>query len=190
MSSAPWSSRGSRDQCGWGDSFNSNRASGCTSQQHRVRSSSEELEEVIQLHSVLQSLSHVQLFATPWAAARQVSLSFTISQSRLKLMSMESVTPSNHLVLCQPFLLLPSILPSTRVFPKELALCFRWPKYRRFTFSISPSNEYSGLISLGLSSLISLLSKGLSRVFSNNTVQKHQLFRSQPSLWFNSHIHT
>ena len=87
-------------------------------------------------------------------------------------------------------LLLPSILPSTRVFPKELALCFRWPKYRRFTFSISPSNEYSGLISLGLSSLISLLSKGLSRVFSNNTVQKHQLFRSQPSLWFNSHIHT
>jgi len=128
MSSAPWSSRGSRDYCGWGASFSSNRASGCSSQQHGVRSSSEELEEVIQLHSVLQSLSRVQLFATPWTAARYVSLSFTISQSWLKLMSIESVTPSNHLVLCQPFLLLPSIFPSIRVFSNESALCIRLAK--------------------------------------------------------------
>ena len=138
---------------------------------------------------VVQYLSHVWLFTTPWTAAYQAPLSFTVSQSLPKFISIEPMMPSNYLIL-SAHLLLPSILPSIRVFPKELALCIRWPKYWRFTFSISPSNEYSGLISLGLSSLISLLSKGFSRVFSNNTVQKHQLFRSQPSLWFNSHIHT
>ena len=95
---------------------------------------------------VVQLLSHVQLFVTPWTAARQASLSFTTSQSLLKLMSNESVIPSNHLVLCHPLLLLPSVLPSLRVFSNELALHIRWPKYWRF--SISPSNEYSGLISL------------------------------------------
>ena len=92
-------------------------------------------------------LSHVQLFANPWTAALQGSLSFTNSQSLLKLMSIESVMPSNHLILCCPLLLLPSIFPSTRVFSSELVLHIRWPKYWSFSFSISPSNEYSGLIS-------------------------------------------
>ena len=96
---------------------------------------------------VVQSLSHVQLFATLWTAAQQASLSFTISQSLLKLTSIESVMPSNHLILCHPILLLPSIFPSIRVFSNELALCIRWPKYWSFSLSISSSNEYSGLIS-------------------------------------------
>ena len=96
---------------------------------------------------VFQSLSHVQLFATPWTAARQASLSFTMSRSLLKLISVELVMPSNHLNLCHPLLLLPSIFPSIRVFSNELALCIRWPKYWSFSLSISPSNEYSGLIS-------------------------------------------
>ena len=96
---------------------------------------------------VVQLLSLVQLFMTPWTAARQASLSFTISQSLLKLMSIESVMPSNHLILCRPLLLLPSILPSIRVFSYESALCIKWPKYQSFSFSISPSNEHSGLIS-------------------------------------------
>ena len=96
---------------------------------------------------VAQSLSRVQLFATPWTAARQASLSFTISQSLIKLMSIESVMPFNHLILCCPLLLLPSIFPSIRVFSSELSLRIRWPKY--WSFSISPSNEYSGLISFG-----------------------------------------
>ena len=96
---------------------------------------------------VVQSLSCVRLFVTPWTAACQASLSFTISQSLLKLRSIESVTPSNHLILCLPLLLLPSIFPSIRVFSNELSLCIRWPNYWSFSFSISPSNEYSGLIS-------------------------------------------
>ena len=96
---------------------------------------------------VVQLLSHVRLFVTLWTAARQASLSFTISWSLLKLMSTESVMPFNYLILCHPFLLLPSIFPSIRVFSNELALCIRWPKYWSFSFSISPSNEYSGLIS-------------------------------------------
>ena len=93
---------------------------------------------------VVQLLSHVQLFATP---AHQASLSFTISLSLLKLMLMESVMPSNHLILCCPLLLLPSTFPSIRVFSNESVLPSKWPKYRKFRFSISPSNEYSGLIS-------------------------------------------
>ena len=93
----------------------------------------------------VQSLSHVQLFATPWTAAHQASLSFTISQSLLKLMSIELVMPSNHLILCP--LLLPLIFPSIRVFSNESVLHIKWPKYWSFSFSISPSNEYSGLIS-------------------------------------------
>ena len=96
---------------------------------------------------VVQSLSRVQLFVTPWTAAHQASLSFTISQRLLKLMSIESVMPSNHLNLCRLLLLLPSILPSIRVFSDELDLCIRWPKYWSFSFSISPFSEYSGLIS-------------------------------------------
>ena len=101
----------------------------------------------IQFSSV-QSLSRVQLFATTWTAAHQASLSITNSWSLLKLMSIELVMPSNHLILCRPLLLLPSIFPSIRVFSNESVLRIRWAKYWRFSFSISPSNEYSGLISL------------------------------------------
>ena len=96
---------------------------------------------------VVQSLSYVWLFATSWAAARQASLSFTISRSLLKLMSVESVMPSNHLILYHAFLLLPSIFPSIRIFSSELALWIRWPKYWNFSFSIIPSKEIPGLIS-------------------------------------------
>ena len=108
---------------------------------------------------------------TPWTAACQASLSFTISRSLLKLMSIESVMQSNHLILCHPLILLPSVFSGIRVFSNELALHIQWPKYWSFSFSNSPSNEYSGLISFQLTGLISLLSKGLSRVFSSSTVQ-------------------
>ena len=97
--------------------------------------------------SSIQTLSHVQLFATPWTAAHQASLSITNSWSPPKFMSVESVMPSNHLILCCPLLLLPSIFPSIRVFSNESVFHIRWPKYRSFSFSISPSNEYSGLTS-------------------------------------------
>ena len=97
--------------------------------------------------SSVQSLSHVQLFAVPWTAACQASLSITNSRSLLKLMSIELVMPSNYLTFCHPFLLLPSIFPSIRVFSNESALRIRWPKYWSFTFNISPSNEHPGLIS-------------------------------------------
>ena len=113
------------------------------------------------------------------------------SWSLLKFMSLVLTMPSNHLILCHPLFLLPSTFPSTRVYSNESALHIRWPKYWSFSFSISPSNEYSGLtgLTLGLTGLISLLSKGLSRVFSSTTVQKHQFIGAQPSLWSNSHIH-
>ena len=130
----------------------------------------------------VQWLSHVQLFVTPWTAARQASLSITNSWSLLKLMSIESVMPSNHLILCHPLLLPPSIFPRIRVFSNESVLCIRWPKHWSFSFGISPSSEYSGLIPLGWTGWISLQSKGLSRVFSNTTVQKHQSFCAQLSL--------
>ena len=115
-----------------------------------------------------------------WAC--QASLSITNSQSSHKLMSVESVMPSNHLILCHPLLLLPSIFPSIRVFSNESALRMGWPKYWSFSFSINPSNEHPGLISLGWTGWIFLQSKGLSRVFSNTTVQKHQFFCAQLSL--------
>ena len=102
---------------------------------------------VVQWFSSVQSLSRVWLFATPWTSARQASLSITNSQSFLKLMSMESVMPSNHLIFCRPLFLLPPIFPSIRAFSNESVLCIRWPKYCSFSFSISPSYEYSGLIS-------------------------------------------
>ena len=114
----------------------------------------------------------------PMDSAHQASLSITNSQSLLKLMSIESVMPPNHLILCCPLLLLFSIFPSIRIFSKESVLHIRWPKYWSFNFSISTSNEY-----LGWTGLFSLLSKGLSRVFSNTTVQKHQRFSTQLSLW-------
>ena len=99
---------------------------------------------------VVQSLSHVLLFATPSMAATQACLSFTISQSLLRLTSIVLIMPSSHLILCHPLLLLPSIFPSIRVFSSESALRIRWPKYWSFSFSMSPSNEYSGLISFGI----------------------------------------
>ena len=99
------------------------------------------------LKFVVQSLSHVQLLATPWTAAHQASLSFTISWSLLKLMYIESMVPSNHLLLFSPLLCLPSIFPSIKVFSNESALHIRWPKYWSFSFSISPYNDYSGLTS-------------------------------------------
>ena len=132
--------------------------------------------------SSFQSLSCVQLFVTPWTAACQASLSTTNSWSLPKSMSMELVMPFNHFIFCCPLLLLPSIFPSIKVFSNESALRIRWPKYWGFSFNISPSNEYSGLISFRMDCLDLLQSKGLSRVFSNTTVQKHQ-FYAQSSLW-------
>ena len=148
--------------------------------------------------SSVQSLSCLWPFVTPWTAAHQASLSIANSWSLLKLMSIESVMPSNHLILCRPLLLLPSIFPSIRVFSNESVLCTRWLKYWSFSISIRPSNEYWGLspwgrkesgmtewlrfhFPLGLTGLISLQSKGLWRIFSNTTVKKHQLFGAQLS---------
>ena len=137
----------------------------------------------------LQSFSHVWLFANSWTAARQASLSFTISKSFLKLMSFESVMPSNHLILYCPLLLLPAIFPSITVFSTELALRIRWSKYwSLFSASALPMN-IQGWFPLILTGLISLQSKRLSRVFSSTTFQKHQFFTAQPSFWSNSHIH-
>ena len=138
---------------------------------------------------MFQILFHISsfesLFVIPWNAERQDSLSITNSQSLLKLVSTKLVMPSNHLILCYPFLM-PLIFPSIRVFSNDSALPIRWPKYWSFSFSISPSNEYSELISFRMTCLI-LQSKGLSRVSSNTIVQKHKFFSAQPHLC--SHIH-
>ena len=178
-------------------------------------------------HYSVQLLSRVWLFETSWPASRQASLPITNSQSLLKLMSIESVMPFNHLILCRPLCLPSSIFPRIRVFSNESVLRIKWPKYWSFSFSISPSHEHPGLISflltqaakesdctglyiwkglfasgaqgngasasalpmniqdwfpLGWTGWISLLCKGLSRVFSNTTVPKHQFFGAQPSL--------
>ena len=127
--------------------------------------------------SSVQSLNHVRLFVTPWIVARQASLSITNSWSLLKLMCIESVMPSSHLILCRPLLLLPPVPPSIRVFSNESTLHMRWPTYWSFSFSISSTNEHPGLISFRMDWWTSLQSKGLSRVFSNTTVQKHQFLR-------------
>ena len=139
----------------------------------------------------VQSLSCVQLFATPWIAAHHVSLSITISWSSLKLTSIESVMPSSHLILCCPLFLLPPIPPSIRVFSNESTLHMTWPKYWSFSLSKSflPKNTQDKS-PLEWTGWISLQSKGLSRVFSNTTVQKHQFFSTQLSSRSNSHIHT
>jgi len=129
---------------------------------------------VISVSWQVQSLSRVWLFATSWTTARQASLSITNSQSSPTPMSIELVMPSNHLTLYCPLLLLPSTFPSIQVFSNESAVCIKWPKYWSFSFNISPSNEHPGLIPLGWTGWISLQSKGLSRVFFNTTVQKHQ----------------
>ena len=130
------------------------------------------------------SLSRVQLFVTPWTAVHQAPLSFTSSLSffKLRFVSIESVMPSNHLILCRLFLLLPSIFPGIRVFSNESVLHIMWPKYWSFSVSISPSNEYSGLISFRIDWLDLLAVQGLSRVFSKTTVWKHQFFGAQLSL--------
>ena len=140
------------------------------------------MRKIISMFSSVQSLRHVPLFVTPRTAACQASLSITNSQSPPKPISIESVMPSNHLFLCRPLLLLPSIPPSIRVFSSESALPIRWPKYWSFSFNLSSSNEHPGLISFRMDWLYLLQSKGLSRVFSSTTVQKHQFFSTQLSL--------
>ena len=135
---------------------------------------------VIQFSSVTQSCPTLR---------PQASLSITNSRSLLRLMSIESVIPSSHLILCHP-LLLPPIPSSIRVFSNESTLCIGWPKYWSFSFNISPSNDTQDLSPSGWTGWISLQSKGLSRVFSNTTVQKHQFFGTQFSSQSNSHIHT
>ena len=140
--------------------------------------------------SSLKFLSRVQLFATPWTAAHQASLSITNSWSLPKVMFIESMMPSNHLILWCPLLLLPPIPPSIRVFSNESTLRMRWPKYWSFSFSISPSKEHPRLMSFRMDWLDILVVQGLSRVFSNTTVQKHQFLSAQPSSQSNSHIHT
>ena len=134
-------------------------------------------------------VSHLQLSAAPERAAHQASLSCILSQSLLEFMPIVSVMLSNHFSFCRPLLPLPSIFPSIRVFPNESALHTRGqgPKHWSFGFSVSPSTEYLGLISFRIDCLISLQSKGLSRVFSSTTLKKHQFFGAQPSL---SHVLT
>ena len=147
----------------------------------KIISSKSSARKTGQFNSV-QSPSHVQFFVTPWTAACQASLSITNSQSLLKLMSIESVMPSNHLILCPHLLLLPSIFPSIRVFSNESALCIRWKSIGVLaSASVFPINiqDWSPL---GWICWISLQSKGLSRVFSNTTVQKHKFFGTQLSL--------
>ena len=142
------------------------------------------------MFSSVQSLSRVRLFVTPWIAARQASLSITNFRNSLRLTSIKSVMPSSHLILCRPLLLLPPIPPSIRVFANESTLPMRWPKYwSSASASVLPKNtqDWSPLEWTGW---ISLQSKGLSRVFSNTTVKKHQFFGAQLSSQSNSHIHT
>ena len=138
--------------------------------------------------SSVQSLSCVRLFVSPWTPACQAFLTISNSWSLLKFMSIKSVMPTSHLILCCPLFLQPSIFPRIGVFSNESVLCIMWPNYWSFSFSISPSREYLGLISfrkgnpLGRTGLISLQPKGLSRVFFNTTVQKRQFFGAQFSL--------
>ena len=135
----------------------------------------------VMYNSVQFRLSHVQHFVTPGTASRKACLSITSSQSLLKLMSIASVMACNHLLVCRP-LLPPSIFPSIRLFSNESVLRIRWPKYWNFSFNISPSSEYSGLNSFRMDWLDLLASQGLSRDFSNTTIQKHQFFGAQHSL--------
>ena len=135
---------------------------------------------LVQFNSV-QSLSRVRLFATPWTAVHQAYLSITNSQTLLKLMSIESVMPSNHLILCRPLLLPPSIFPSIRVFSNESVLHIRWPKYRSFNVSISPFNEYSGLISFRMDWLDLLAVPGTRKSLLQNHTSKASVLSTQPS---------
>ena len=144
------------------------------------------------LFSSVQLLSRVQLFATPWTTARQAPLSSSISWSLLKLMSAESVMPSNHLILCHPLILSSSIFPSISVFSTESALHIGWPKYWSFSFIINPSNEYSELISFRIDWLDLLAVQETVKSLLHHHSSKHQFFRAraQLSLWFNFHMHT
>ena len=134
----------------------------------------------------VQSLGHVHLFVTPWTAACQASLCITNSWSLFRLMSIELMLPSNHLILCHSLFLLSSIFPSIRVFSNESVLCIRWPKYWSFSFSIIPSKEHPGLISFRMDRLDLLAVQGI-LIFSNTAVQKHQCFGAQLSLFQLSH---
>ena len=136
----------------------------------------------IYYHMLVQSLSCVRLFATPWTIAYQASLSITNSWSLLKLISIESVMPSNHLILGCPVLLLPWIIPCIRVFSNESVLCIRWPKYWSFSFNISPSDEYSGLISFRMDWLALLAVQGTLKSLLQHHSSKHQFFSAQLSL--------
>ena len=135
------------------------------------------------LFIVVQSLNHVWFLVTPWTATHQVPLSSTVSWSLLKSMSIELMMLSNHLILCCPLLHLPSVFPSINVFPNESAIRIRWPKCWNFSFSISPSSEYSGLIFFRIDWFDLFAAQGTFRVFSSTTIQKHQLFSNQSSLW-------
>ena len=141
---------------------------------------------------VVQSLSWVQLFVTPWTVAHQAPLFFTISWTLRKFMSIKSVMLSNHLILCSSLFLLPSVFPSIRVFSSESALQIRWPKYWSFSFSISLSNEYSGLIPLRIPWGLVWFPWGLvwSPCYPRDSQESPSAPQSQPSLWFSSHIHT
>ena len=138
---------------------------------------------------LLLLFSRVQLFATPWTAAHQASLSFTISWSLLKLMSIESVMPFNHLSLCHPLLLSPSIFPSIRVFSNESVLRIRWLKYWSFSFNISPSSEYSGLISFRIDWFDHFAIQGTLKSLLQHHSSKTSILLSQLSFWSSSHIH-
>ena len=138
----------------------------------------------------MQSLSHVLLLVTPCTAACLAFLSFTIPQSLFKFMSIESVMPSNHFFLCYPLLLLPSIFPTIRNFSNESALCIRWPRYWRFSFSISPFNEHSGLISFRIDWFDLLAVQGTLKSVLQTIAQKHQFFSAPPSLQSNCHFRT
>ena len=140
--------------------------------------------------SSVQSLNRVQLFATPWTTARQASLSVTSSQSPPKPMSIKLVMPSSHLILCHPLLLLPLIFPSIKVFSKESTLHIRWPKYWSFSFNISPSNEYPGLISFRMDWLDLLAVQGTLETFLQHHSSKASILRHSASLESNSQIHT
>ena len=144
----------------------------------------------VRLVVAAQSLSCVGLFMTPWTAACQASLSSTISQSLLKLISIELVIPSNHLILCLSLLLLPSIFPSIMVFSNELALRIKWPKYWSFSFSISLSNEYSGLISFRIDWLDLLAVQGTTKSLLQHYSSKELILWHSTFLWSNSHIST
>ena len=140
--------------------------------------------------SSVQSLSRVQLFATPWITACQASLSITNSRSLLKLISTESVMTSKHLILCRPLLLWASIFPSIRVFSNESALLIRWPKYWSFSFNISPSNEHPGLISFRMNWLDLLAIQGTLKSLLQHHSSKVSILSAQLSSHSNSHIHT